>query len=64
MMVSSKKVSGKGSEWLPFHETLKPQVEGSETPDAGGEAEEGLAKHRAATLVRYAPYAREGAVSW
>lgn len=45
------------------YETLKPQVEGSETPDAEGEAEERLAKHRAATLVRYAPYAREGAVS-
>lgn len=26
------------------YETLKPQVEGSETPDAGGEAEKGLAK--------------------
>ena len=41
------------------YETLKPQVEGSETPDAGGEAEEGLAKHRAAMH----PIAREGAVS-
>lgn len=35
------------------YETLKPQVE----------AEEGLAKHRAAMLVRCAPYAQEGAVS-